>query len=611
VDEVALASGVGWIAVKGVDIAAPHTRVAGPWRERAGLLLLVCGVLLLINTACASSALAGVAWTQITPGYGVYYQGVDFVDNQNGWLVGDKQTILRTHDGGATWASQHQVPGSYALSKVQMWSPTRGWAVGNGGALFATTDGSNWAQQAEPTGSYLGPMNDLCFVSSMEGWAVGSSSHIIHTTTAGADPDGGGPLEGWTMANTGVPEGVDAVDFNGVDFVDAMHGWAVGEDYYEGNYWASVYATSDGGAKWQINFPARPFAPGKFNDVEFFPPSGLWVCGEDTTAGYGQRGMIWYSNDGGLVWTRQTLPAGTDTLNAIHFDTAGHGWAVGGDVILVTTNGGGLWTRESVSSGSYLGILNDVDSVDGVLAWAAGYNDRVMKRGNTPTTADALPLPPSPVSNVLEPPFYVDLWSRYLDVRQQIIVTMIPPAGESFETCLWPPGTQEVADMSAAVAQSRTYDKIKRFKYIVPSGKGGTYYIQQWSSDSSVTNGGYSFQVNVQSPTTRVTPTAPAVAKHLRTGRKYTYFGTLSPLHFFGERSVKVVWQKYTGGRWRTALTMRPTNLDYRTFTRYQVGFSLTGWGHGTMRWRVQAIHLKDALHPQKASAWRYFSVTN
>ena len=137
----------------------------------------------------------------------------------------------------------------------------------------------------------------------------------------------------------------------------------------------------------------------------------------------------------------------------------------------MTTNGGGLWTKESASGGGYLGTLNDIDSVDGVMAWAAGFGDRVMKRGNTPATADALPLPPSPVSNALEPPFYVDLWSRSLEPRQQIIVTMTPPAGESFETCLWPPGTQEVADTSAAVAKSRTFDKIKRFKYIVPQGR--------------------------------------------------------------------------------------------------------------------------------------------
>jgi photosystem II stability/assembly factor-like uncharacterized protein len=570
---------------------------------------LLCGVLLLISAAGAGSALAGVTWTQTTPGYGVYYLGIDFLDNQNGWLVGENQTILRTSDGGATWTRQHQVAGAYALAKIQMWSATRGWAVGNGGALFATTDGSNWVQQAEPSGSYLGPMEDLRFVSSQEGWAVGSSSHIIHTTTAGADPDGGGPREGWSESNTGVPES-PSIWFNGVDFVDSMRGWAVGEELYDNNWWASVYMTTDGGASWQSNFPPRPFRAGKFNDVEFFAPSGLWVCGEDTTAGYGQRGMICYSNDFGTSWTRQPLPADTDTLNALHFDTASHGWAVGDDVILVTTNGGGLWSKESSSSGSYLGILNDVDTVDGVLAWAAGYNDRVMKRGNTPTTADALPLPPSPVSNVLEPPFYVDLWSRHLNARQQIIVTMTPHAGESFETCLWPPGTVEVADTSAAVAQSRTFDTIKRFKYIVPAGKGGTYYLEAWNADSSVSNGSYSFKFNVQSPTSRVTPTAPAVPRHVRAGRNYSCYGTLSPLHFFGEKSVKVVWQKFSGGRWRTASTMRPTNIDYRTYTRYKVSFRITGWGHGTMRWRVQAIHLKDALHPQKTSLWRYFSVT-
>ena len=125
---------------------------------------------------------------------------------------------------------------------------------------------------------------------------------------------------------------------------------------------------------------------------------------------------------------------------------------------------------------------------------------------------------------------------------------MTPPAGESFETCLWPPGTQEVADTSAAVAKSRTYDKIKRFKYIVPAGKGGTYYIEHGTRTPASRTASYSFKVNVQSPTTRVTPTAPAVPRRLRTGRTYTCYGTLTPLHFFGEKSVKVVWQKYSGG---------------------------------------------------------------
>ncbi len=580
--------------------------------RRIRLLLLLSGVLVLISAVGAGPSVAGTAWTRITPGYDKYYQGVDFVDNQNGWVVGEHQIILRTFDGGTTWAQQHLNTNNYALDKVQMWSATRGWAVGNGGAssgpgaaILATSDGTNWTPQAEPP--YIGVLEDLCFVSSMEGWAVGSSSHIIHTTTGGAS---------WTEASSGVPGGlgdsssIDDIWFNGVDFVDSMHGWAVGEDYDAGSYWASVYGTATGGARWDFKLPARTFIPGKFNDVEFFAPSGLWAVGEDTTKDYGQRGMIYHSNDGGLVWTRQTLPSDTNTLNAVHFVSATQGWAVGDDVLLMTTNGGGLWTKEFASGNGYLGTLNDVDSVDGVRAWAAGFGDRVMQRGNTPTTADALPLPPSPVYNALEPPFYVDLWSCDLKPRQQIIVTMTPPAGESFETCLWPPGTQEVADTSAAVAMSRTFDDTKRFKYIVPEGQGGTYSIEQWNAGASVSNGDYSFKVDVQSPSTNVTPTPPAVAKNLRTGRQYTYFGTLKPLHFAGESSVKVVWQKYTGGAWRTASVMRPTNIDYATYTRYKVSFSVAGWGHGTMRWRVQAIHLKDALHPQRASAWRYFSVT-
>lgn len=360
--------------------------------RRLRRLLLTTGALLLpFVLGAGSAAAAGSLWTQSTPGSGEYYLGLDFIDANNGWLVGDEQVVMRTYNGGATWVEQHRNADNYALSKIQMWSTTRGWAVGNGGAhagsgaaILATTDGINWAPQAEPP--YIGVLEDLCFVSSTEGWAVGSGSDIIHTSNGGAT---------WTMANGGVPTGVDDIWFNGVDFADSSNGWAVGEDYYvqpASSYWASIYRTSNGGSTWTSALPARTFIAGSFHGVDFIAPSGLWACGEDTTLPYGQRGMIWHSNDSGLTWARQTVPANTDTLNAIHFVTADLGWAVGDDVILVTTNGGGLWTKES-NPDAYNGILNDVDSVDGVTAWAAGFGDRLMTRGHdgTPpaTTNDA------------------------------------------------------------------------------------------------------------------------------------------------------------------------------------------------------------------------------
>jgi hypothetical protein len=53
----------------------------------------------------------------------------------------------------------------------------------------------------------------------------------------------------------------------------------------------------------------------------------------------------------------------------------------------------------------------------------------------------------------------------------------------------------------------------------------------------------------------------------MRTGHSYTSYGTLKPLHLAGDQNVKVQWQKYSNGRWRGAGTMRPENIDYRSFT--------------------------------------------
>ncbi len=582
-----------------------RARIATAAARRLLILVTLLTLVLLLETALAGPASAGAAWTPVTPGYGKYYQGIDFLDAQNGWLVGEDQVVLRTSDGGATWAQQYVDTRNYALHAVQMWNDTRGWAVGNGGAssgsgsaILATSDGRTWAPQAEPP--YIGVLKDLCFVSSTEGWAVGSSSHVIHTTSGGST---------WTESHAGVPDGVDDVDFNGVDFADAQHGWAVGEDFYQqpqGTWWASVYATSNGGASWSFSLPGRTAIAGRFNDVDVFPPGGLWAVGEDTTRAYGDRGMIWYSTTGGATWVRQTLPPDSDTLAAVHFVSATTGWAVGQDTILLTENGGATWVRED--SDRYDGDFTGVDAIDTTTAWASAFGDKVMRRGGTPTTADASPLPSSPVSGSLKAPFFVDLWSLHLDAGQQLIVTMTA-RDDALETCLWPPGTVDVGDPSAAVARSDSYEDVKRFKYVVPSGRGGTYYIEQWSTDTSVSDGSYSFTANVQSRTRNVTVTAPSVPRTVQAWRDYTAYGTLQPLHFAGDKSVKVVWQKFSGGRWRTDGTMRPENIDYKGATRFKVQFSFSAIGSGSMRWRVQAIHLKDELHPQKASPWRYFTV--
>ena len=150
----------------------------------------------------------------------------------------------------------------------------------------------------------------------------------------------------------------------------------------------------------------------------------------------------------------------------------------------------------------------------------------------------------------------------------------------------------------------------------MPAGGAGTYYIEAWWDQlGSLETGSYGMWVSIQSPSTAVRITAPAVKARLRTNRSYTSWGTLQPLHYAGDSTVKIVWQKYYRGRWRTDSTSRPQNEDYYNgatrYTRFEVSYSFWGLGSGTMRWRVQAVHPADRLHPSRSSAWRYFTVKN
>lgn len=79
------------------------------------------------------------------------------------------------------------------------------------------------------------------------------------------------------------------------------------------------------------------------------------VCFVDAQHGWavGDRGVIWHTRDGGKNWQQQESPV-TCRLNSVHFIDARHGWAAGGattqfthvpqGVVLVTRDGGEKWS---------------------------------------------------------------------------------------------------------------------------------------------------------------------------------------------------------------------------------------------------------------------------
>jgi len=56
---------------------------------------------------------------------------VQFIDENNGWVVGDSGTILKTTNAGATWAQQTSGT-EHNLLAVCFKNLNTGWAVGGG-----------------------------------------------------------------------------------------------------------------------------------------------------------------------------------------------------------------------------------------------------------------------------------------------------------------------------------------------------------------------------------------------------------------------------------------------------------------------------------------------
>jgi photosystem II stability/assembly factor-like uncharacterized protein len=165
----------------------------------------------------------GNNWTlQKTASYRLY--GIDFIDQNEGWVVGSGGTIFHTTNRGINWNAQ--TSGTTAsLRDVQFLSFSKGWLCGGSGMVrFTTNGGTNWTQKNLGSSTTF---NGLCFADTLKGWIVGYDGSI-YSTTDGGNNWGTQPSHTYYLY--------------GVDFSDTLTGWAVG--YQE------IIKTTDGGADW-------------------------------------------------------------------------------------------------------------------------------------------------------------------------------------------------------------------------------------------------------------------------------------------------------------------------------------------------------------------------
>ncbi|HYE15445.1 MAG TPA: YCF48-related protein [Pyrinomonadaceae bacterium] len=270
-----------------------------------------------INAEVAYTTDGGNFWHRVSlpidGGNQNHAEDVDFSDNMNGWVVGGVSSLVyHSTDGGRSYqrrstgftASLFGVEAIDARNVVVV-----GYASGwHGPIVLRTTDGgATWAEMPNPFRSYTRwSFYAVHFVNATTGWAVGSNGIVIKTTDGGA-----------TWVDKSVP-GL-TVPLSDVSFADANNGWVVG-------YYGALFRTRDGGQTWEQQDAGTTYA---ILSVSAVSPTTAWI-GCYGTPGFAARtldgGATWAREH---PEADPTANNGVGSFSAVHFLNAERGWAAG------------------------------------------------------------------------------------------------------------------------------------------------------------------------------------------------------------------------------------------------------------------------------------------
>lgn len=255
-------------------------------------------------------------WSLKDTGTDVRFRGLAPVSRNTAWVAGSKGTVLRTRDGGRTWADVSP-PGSKALEfrDVEAFDGRRAVVLAIG---------------------------------------EGDASRVLRTEDGGAS---------WTETFRN-PD--PKAFYDCMTFFDSRHGLAM-SDPVDGKY--RILSTRDGGRSWKVlpntGMPeALPGEAGFAASGQCLVSSGpkdVWLA-----TGGGATARVLHSADRGLTWeaSPSTIPAGDPARGvfALAFRDRSHGLAVGGDyradqasprAAAVTGDGGRSWRQAAAPPPAY------------------------------------------------------------------------------------------------------------------------------------------------------------------------------------------------------------------------------------------------------------------
>ncbi len=91
-------------------------------------------------------------WHEFSLYEDLQFTTVRFVNERDGYALGEFGTVLASSDGGDTWECRESIPNEFYPMGVDFLNATTGWAGGLDGVIWQTVDGGNsWQRQMSVT----------------------------------------------------------------------------------------------------------------------------------------------------------------------------------------------------------------------------------------------------------------------------------------------------------------------------------------------------------------------------------------------------------------------------------------------------------------------------
>lgn len=307
----------------------------------------------------------GTTWAELSSGTTKDLNSVFFIDTKIGYAVGCGGTIIKTTDGGGTWAALSS--GTTAdLGYVYFSNLDTGFVVTNDygdGQIHKTTNGgATWTilncvtKDIQNSGG--GRFLSGCFIDANTGFVVGRDGLIIKTNDGGktwSDKNNNISLDKITISLTSPHgevswkglKGHEYIGFSSICITDSNIGYAVGGSIAGSagvvmGSFGTIIKTIDGGNSWS----EIKIGTKEYNQNESDIYEFYSVSFVDNKTGFvvGAKGRILKTIDGGVTWA--TIESGsTKSLTSVYFTDVNTGYVFGEETFLKTTDGGSTWLK--------------------------------------------------------------------------------------------------------------------------------------------------------------------------------------------------------------------------------------------------------------------------